>query len=117
MRFAIVGGPGCGKTTQAKFLQATWPEGERGPIRVYHTDDAAHLPWKDQAYFWLSLQYLPGNWILEGIQTARVLRKGLNVHKVKAMFDPKTPLNPKQRQLMKSVKTIWRDVKHGRYRE
>lgn len=113
-RVAIVGGPSCGKTTRAYQLAGAHRERTGEFVHVYSTDSTMQMPWADQAYFWLSLQYLPGNWILEGIQTARVLRKGLNVHKVIPMFEPKKPLDKKQQSTMKGIIKVWNDVKHGR---
>jgi len=103
MRTAIIGGPGCGKTTTAHL--------EFPGVRTYSTDDVKHLPWADQAYFWLSLQYCPGPWVLEGVQAVRVLRKGLRVDRVIELWEPHVELTARQMGMMKGIKKIWEEIK------
>ena len=100
-RIAIVGGPRCGKSTHAAQLG----------MRTYCTDDARHLPWSCQKYFWLGLQYCPGSWCLEGVQVARVLRAGLRVDKVIELWQPHEQLTTRQAALLKGTRKIMEEIK------
>jgi hypothetical protein len=79
-RLIIVGGPHVGKTTLAKRLKD-----ELGIANTKHSDDVKHLGWSESseaASRWFNES---GEWIIEGVQTARALRKWLKAN-------PKTPL-------------------------
>lgn len=75
MRYAIVGLPGCGKTTLAKAMQAEFVGWD-----LLHTDDFADLPWDVQAdHAMLALpRIVQPRYIVEGITVARMLRKGFD---------------------------------------
>jgi hypothetical protein len=76
-RIVILGGPHTGKTTLSTKL---------GIDRVHHSEDIKHLGWSESseaASKWFSDQ---GDWVAEGVQMARALRKWL-------IANPDTPLD------------------------
>jgi hypothetical protein len=76
-RIVILGGPHTGKTTLSTRL---------GVTNVRHSDDIKHLGWSESseaASQWFNEQ---GEWVAEGVQMARALRKWLKAH-------PNTPLD------------------------
>lgn len=80
-RIVILGGPHTGKTILSKRLKT-----ECGISNVRHSDDIKHLGWSESsaaASEWLNEQ---GEWVAEGVQMARALRKWLAAN-------PDTPLD------------------------
>lgn len=80
-RIVILGGPHTGKTTLSKRLHT-----ECGISNVRHSDDIKHLGWSESsaaAAEWFNDQ---GEWVCEGVQMARALRKWLAAN-------PDTPLD------------------------
>ena len=104
MRVAVVGGPRTGKTTYA-YNQTLRP--------IYHTDEAMHLPWEEQPLVWIErLKDMP-QFVIEGVQVARCLRKGLEVDSVVLLDEPYEPLTPRQEGLRKGVLKVfneWREA-------
>jgi hypothetical protein len=108
-RVAVVGGPGCGKTTAV----AKCVIHELSTRKILHTDDFKSLPWSDQPLKIIEWADKNHSFLIEGIQVARALRKGLQVDFVYAMFNPKMDLTPGQTSLLKGVRTIfdeWRSA-------
>lgn len=67
MRTVIVGGPKTGKTTLAQMT----------PEPTYHTDDYMHLGWSEASQAVSELFFASGPWTVEGVATARALRRWL----------------------------------------
>src|SRR6185503_4134965 len=70
-RIVILGGPHTGKTTLSIRL---------GIDNVRHSDDIKHLGWSESseaASQWFNEQ---GEWVAEGVQMARALRKWLRAN-------------------------------------
>lgn len=67
-QLAIVGLPGCGKTTLADKL------GAHLGLRVLHTDDYRGLPWEEQAD--ACVVALPGWGVVEGVTVCRLFKRG-----------------------------------------
>jgi len=67
LRTVIVGGPKTGKT----LLSQTMPE------PTYHTDDYMHLGWSEASQKVSELFFASGPWTVEGVATARALRRWL----------------------------------------
>ena len=97
-RVAIVGGPRTGKTTMASYVRDR---------KVYHTDDFMHLDWKDQPDFIIQLLKDQSTYVVEGVQVARALRKGLPVDAVIFLRNPKLELNVKQEAMRKTVDKVF----------
>jgi hypothetical protein len=95
-RVAIVGGPRTGKSTLANSVKG---------VPVVRTDDSKHLPWAEQPH--AIIERTPeGPVVVEGVQTARALRKGLSVDAIVVLETPHTPLTPGQKTMAKGHKTI-----------
>ena len=73
-RIAIVGVPGAGKTSLATQL------GKQHQIPVRHTDALRSLSWKGQGAASAALLNEGSEWILEGVQVARGLRRWLRAN-------------------------------------
>lgn len=112
-RIVIIGGPHTGKTTLANRLGA-----ELGIGNVMHsTDDLIGLGWSEAseaASKWFSDQ---GDWIIEGVSTARALRKWLRANPgrpldadVVVVRDAFTPLLPGQRSMTTGVYTVFNEI-------
>jgi adenylate kinase family enzyme len=70
-KIAIVGRPKVGKTTLAKKLAR-----ELG-INIHHTDDSiGEIDFKDADKYWINRLQEQENYIVEGVQVARMLRSG-----------------------------------------
>lgn len=70
-KIAIAGRPGVGKTTLAKKLA------EQMGLRLYHTDDLIGVvPFKDANDAMIKQLSDKESFIVEGVQVARMLRKG-----------------------------------------
>lgn len=70
-RIVIGGGPCTGKTTLASALH----RGLGHPVR--HTDDTMNLGWSEASAEVAAWMTEPGPWIIEGVATARALRKAM----------------------------------------
>lgn len=101
-KIAIVGGPKCGKTTAVKDIS-----GMCGTRAIIHTDEFKDLPWAEQPYAIIqTVANLPA-FIVEGVQVARALRRGLKVDFVYAMFNPKVELTTRQAGMLKGIRNIF----------
>lgn len=105
-KVAICGGPRVGKTTLA-----TTPGIDVG-VFVLHTDDLIEtVPWDDvPPHVMHQLQdgpLRPVRWLLEGVQAARCLRKGLAVDAVIWLDRPHVQRTPKQDAMAKAVRTVF----------
>ena len=70
-RLIVIGSPRTGKTTYCnRFPQHI----------VRHTDDTMHMKWSDASAEVASWFDAPGPWVIEGVSTARALRKWLAAH-------------------------------------
>ena len=104
-RIAIVGGPRTGKTTLSKKFEGQWD--------VICTDAWKHLPWHLQPVKITEACQGSERFVLEGVQAARVLRRGLEVDLVVFLDAPHVPLSGKQESMTKGIKTIfsqWRET-------
>ena len=111
-RLIIVGGPHVGKTTLAKRLKD-----ELGITNTKHSDDVKHLGWSESSEFASKWFNERGEWIIEGVQMARALRKWLKAN-------PKTPLDADlvvlnrpfdtlvegQESMAKGVRTVFSEI-------
>lgn len=106
-RIAIVGGPRAGKTTLARLADR----------QVIHTDDYRTRSWEAVPHAVIAdIRDLEadygqrGNrWIIEGVQVARALRKGLDVDVVLVLNEPLEDLTTRQDGMRKGVMTVIAD--------
>lgn len=106
-RIAIVGGPRAGKTTLARLADR----------HVIHTDDYRTRTWEAVPHAVIAdIRDLEadslsrGNrWIIEGVQVARALRKGLEVDVVLVLNEPLEDLTTRQEGMRKGVMTVLAD--------
>lgn len=97
-RVAIVGGPSTGKTT----LAATVTDRP-----VFGTDDTMALPWSDVPGAVISkARELGDAWVIEGVQVARALRKGLVPDVVVVLDEAHGALTTGQAAMGKAVHTV-----------
>lgn len=89
MKIVIIGYPRSGKS---KYLRGIHTEG----FKVVKTEDYIDLPYKDQLYYIIDEVEGEENWIIEGIQGFRFLRK----YAEKDRFD----LRPDKIIWMKNIK-------------
>ncbi len=99
-RLAVAGGPRTGKTTLAAKLAA------RAQI---HTDDLMALPWADVPPAVIAECDRHGALVVEGVQVARALRKGLQVDAVIWMGRPHVALSEGQERMAKGVQTVFQE--------
>jgi adenylate kinase family enzyme len=79
-RLIILGGPHVGKTTLAKRLKD-----ELGIANTKHSDDIKHLSWSESSEFASGWFNESGDWIIEGVQMARALRRWLKANSDKLL--------------------------------
>src|SRR6185369_15748021 len=111
-RLVIVGGPHVGKTTLSERLSV-----EYGITNNHHSDDVKHLGWSDSSEFASKWFDEPGDWIIEGVQMARALRKWLAANPGKPLdVDVVTLSNPfdtllkGQESMAKGVFTVLKEI-------
>ena len=105
-RVAIVGGPHTGKSTFARSVRDR---------PVIATDDYINLPWEDVPAKVIEAAGAAGPaFVVEGVQAARALRKGLEVDAVIVLTQPKTELTPGQAAMGKGVMTVFNEWQAGR---
>ena len=100
-RVAIVGGPQVGKTTLASTVTDR---------PVHNNDTGKHIAWEDQPEYWKNRVFGQDSFVLEGVQAARALRKGLKVDAVVELTDPYKELSPGQKSMHKGHAKIFGDV-------
>lgn len=103
-RIAVVGGPRAGKTTLVRVLDGR---------PVIHTDDYRKRSWEAVPHAViadvLDLTHDSKRFVVEGVQTARCLRKGLEVDVVCVLAEPIEQLSPRQDGMRKGVMTVLAD--------
>lgn len=107
-RIVILGGPHVGKTTLSTRL---------GIDNVHHSDDIKHLGWSESseaASEWFNQQ---GEWVAEGVQMARALRKWLRANPGKALdvdivklSKPFDQLVQGQQSMAKGIETVFAEI-------
>ena len=107
LRTVIVGGPGTGKSSLAESLSPA----------ALHTDDLIDLGWSEAsaaAAVWFDA---PGPWVVEGVATARALRKWLKAHpegkpcdRIVFLLTPIAEHTKGQRSMAKGVRTVWNEI-------
>lgn len=96
-RIAIAGGPRTGKTTLANRID------DRERI---HTDQFRELAWEDQPQAVLDRCAPFERFVVEGVQVARALRKGLAVDLVIWLRTALVETTPRQQGMAKGVRTV-----------
>ena len=99
-RVAIVGGPKTGKTTLSRKLQG---------VEILHTDDLMHLNWEHQPEAISERLRGKSTFVVEGVQTARALRKGLEVDAVIFLDEPHQELIRGQLTMLKGVQKVFKE--------
>jgi hypothetical protein len=103
-RVAIVGGPRSGKTTLAASVTDR---------PVFGTDDLMALPWEDVPRAVIEkAETLGSRWVIEGVQVARSLRKGLCPDAVLVLRGSHGGLTPGQSAMSKGIDSVLREW-HG----
>lgn len=100
-RMAICGGPNVGKTTLSDALAELIP--------VVHTDYFIDHTWQEQPELIMAGLADQKKFLVEGVQVARCLRKGLDVDIAVWLDVVRTPITVRQRGLAKGVAKIFRD--------
>lgn len=101
-RIAICGGPRVGKTTLAGLVT------DRPLI---HTDGCRRLPWEDQPHAIIEACAPHDRFVVEGVQVARALRKGLQVDVLIWLVRPMAERTPQQVALAKGVATVIESIR------
>ena len=112
-RIVIVGGPKCGKTTTAELMCKATPGCEHRC-----TDSVMQLGWSESSAEVATWFGRPGVWVIEGVATARALRKwlaeappdALPCDAILVMEHPVAPREQGQRSMAKGVMTVWRQI-------
>jgi len=111
-RLIIIGGPHVGKTTLAQRFKD-----EFGISTTRHSDDVKHLGWSESSEFASKWFSEPGEWVIEGVQMARALRKWLKANPetpldadILILEKPFGPLLQGQQSMAKGVQTVFREI-------
>jgi predicted ATPase len=99
-RIAIVGGPGTGKTTLSANVRDR---------RVVHTDDYIDRPWASVPDDVIRACDGLESFVVEGVQVARSLRRGLKVDAVIYLDTMHRDATAPMRSMTKAVDTVFRD--------
>lgn len=102
-RVAIVGGPNSGKTTLSRLVRDR---------PVVHTDGFRHYSWAavpEEVIKFVNQHANTKGFVLEGVQAARVLRKGLKVDAVVVLVEPLEENTKGQTAMSKAVMTVLAD--------
>lgn len=111
---AVCGGPRVGKSTLAKLL------GEQQGVPVFCTDSLMGEPWAEIPDRAIQELLALEHWILEGVQSARVLRRWLSdtrlapklrLHSVYWLDRPLVEQSDGQRSMAKGVATVFSSVR------
>lgn len=98
-RVVVVGGPLAGKSAMCQGLER----------RVIHTDDLMELPWAEVPQALIAAVCDHPRWCMEGVQTARALRKGLECDAVILIKGAARAITPRQAGMHKAIRTILND--------
>ena len=99
-RVVVVGGPAAGKSTMTASLQRP----------VIHTDGYMDVPWEHVPNLLIAAANASGHrWCMEGVQTARALRKGLECDAVILIKGWVRPLTTRQIGMHKAIRTVLAD--------
>lgn len=111
-RIIIIGGPHVGKTTLSERLSV-----EFGISNTHHSDDVKHLGWSESSEFASNWFNESGDFIIEGVQMARALRKWLKANPgvpldadIVTLSKPFDTLIRGQESMSKGVQTVFREI-------
>lgn len=111
-RIIIIGGPRVGKSTLSEKLR-----NELGIETLRCSHDVEHLGWSESSDFASKWFDEPGDWIIEGVQMARALRKWLAANPDKpldadilTLHHPWETRLPGQESMTKGVFTVFREI-------
>jgi len=105
-RVAVVGGPRTGKSTFARTVRDR---------PVISTDDYMDLHWEDVPAKVIEAAGAAGaSFVVEGVQAARALRKGLEVDAIIVLTQPKVDLTPGQAAMGRGVMTVFNEWQSAR---
>lgn len=112
-RIVIIGGPHVGKTTLSLRLKD-----ELGISNTHHSDDIKHLGWSESSEFASKWFDQDGDFVVEGVQAARALRKWLKANPGKpldvdilALPVPQTLRVKGQESMDKGVWTVFSEIR------
>jgi hypothetical protein len=97
-RIAIVAPPKHGKTTLAKALKERYES-----LNVIHCDEYISHSWTEQPLVIIEEVAKHKEWLIEGVQVARAMRKGLRPDAVVVLEKQLQKHTPKQAQLARNV--------------
>ncbi len=115
-RVVIVGGPKTGKTTLGEHLRRRLGRGHGIPVR--HTDDLiGSASWSEASSVVADWFDEPGDWVIEGVTTARALRKwllrgseGKPCDGVIVLEEFRADVTDRQAAMARSVMTVFNEV-------
>lgn len=108
-RIVICGGPRTGKTTLARTVHGRRP--------LIHTDAYIADGWGDAPLRVISAVSGLEAYVVEGVQAARTLRKGLPADVVVWLEGPFVPLTPGQERMAAGIATTFASVELSLIRE
>ena len=109
-RVVIAGGPRCGKSTLFRSLAIDYAV-------AIGTDDFMDLPWADVPDAVIDVLEKHDEWLVEGVNVARVLRRWIrdrgDMPKIDVCYYLTTPMAPRTKaheSMSKAIATVWKDV-------
>lgn len=107
-RLAIAGGSCCGKTTMAWHIFGRFPD-----RKLFVHDDFKRFEWPVVPHAMIAAAQAETRFVIEGVNVARALRKGMKVDAVIYLYKPRVPRIKGQITQAKGIHTVLSEWREG----